>query len=327
MRLSLAVVPFLLEVALAHSAYGASNRSASLSWDRGTEADECPGPTALANAVEFRLGQQIFALGGAADLVVRASIARSTERWHVSISLSDRQGGVLGQREIDDTGSPCDGAFAAGADAIVSLIQPYVMQPAPAQAVASASLGSVVSADTGETKATRSGWRADVEAIAAMAWGVLPDQAPGVGARLRITPSSLPVGLELFAMRFGEQTSLMGALGGAQISLTLAGIGACVKTFGAGPAEGLTCAGAELGTMPARGRGYDPEREGTGSMFDLDLRQQISIHLLEPVAFLAEGALAGVIYRDSFEAQGGTIPIFQTSPVVGRFGIGIGLSF
>src|SRR5262245_29355365 len=71
----------------------------ALSWSRGDGAGECITSHALARAVEARLGRSVFVSPAAAEFMLEARIEGGPSHWSASISLQDRDGHRVGQRD------------------------------------------------------------------------------------------------------------------------------------------------------------------------------------------------------------------------------------
>lgn len=82
---------------------------ASLTWRRGVGADHCISSEQLEKALEAHLGAPVFEEDG--ELVVEGAVTReeSPARFRAQVELRDRQGSVLGRREVEVRGDACGG--------------------------------------------------------------------------------------------------------------------------------------------------------------------------------------------------------------------------
>jgi len=89
----------------AANADAAEARTSSLGWVRGSNAVECIGTRALAEAVEARLGRPVFVSAARADVAVEGQIERGPAgEWRAAISLAGEGGHGLGTRDLRSGG-------------------------------------------------------------------------------------------------------------------------------------------------------------------------------------------------------------------------------
>ena len=85
--------------------------SYSLSWVRGEGVQGCPNRQRLAREIEQRLGRNVFAPGGSRSLEM--SVATSKTGLISTIHLRDKQGNLLGKRQLESEDTECSSLFAA----------------------------------------------------------------------------------------------------------------------------------------------------------------------------------------------------------------------
>src|SRR6185503_18471734 len=79
----------------------------ALSWSRADGARECIISNALARAVEARLGRSVFVSPAAAEFMLEARIEGGPSNWSATISLQDREGHRIGQRDLTSREKDC----------------------------------------------------------------------------------------------------------------------------------------------------------------------------------------------------------------------------
>ena len=90
------------------SAVAAAPRPAALSWVRLDGAEACMTAPALAAAVEARLGRAVFASPAEAELTVEGRAERVGAGWRAVLRVSERGGGLLGEREVRSAADSCE---------------------------------------------------------------------------------------------------------------------------------------------------------------------------------------------------------------------------
>jgi hypothetical protein len=82
--------------------------TSSLSWVRLPGAESCLSTHQLAESVEKRLGHRAFVSASQAELSLEGRIERTArDRWSATLVVSDRNGHVLGKRELHARGDSC----------------------------------------------------------------------------------------------------------------------------------------------------------------------------------------------------------------------------
>ncbi|MFT3924876.1 MAG: hypothetical protein QM778_20240 [Myxococcales bacterium] len=91
----------------AQEAMPSQQARASLVWRRGPGAEECISPERLEKALSDHLGYAAFDANG--DLVVQGTVSKADNppRFRAEVELRDRQGKLLGRREVEAPGSAC----------------------------------------------------------------------------------------------------------------------------------------------------------------------------------------------------------------------------
>lgn len=79
-----------------------------LNWVRLRGAESCLSAPELAQRVELRVGRMLFASVSDAGIFVDGYVGRSREGWDVTLEVSDREGALLGRRELHVPGADCN---------------------------------------------------------------------------------------------------------------------------------------------------------------------------------------------------------------------------
>jgi hypothetical protein len=349
------------------SAARAEPRAASLSWVRHAGAESCPGPSAVANAVETRLGAHVLAPASAPDLAVEAYVEPAPPvGYHVVVAVSDPQGRVIGRRELSSADADCAAAAESAELAIALMIDPEAHASAPValprmagSAPTTSSMPAVVAPpaspvllppqpplvlspppepeDRGHsTPPRRFAWSAAVQASAAFTAGLLPGVAPGVrfAARMPIYDDrlALSAGASYYPEKRQEiQLSAAGPRVASTFQAVAVHIGACVLPDGGRARMGVIgCLGTDLGSMAIRTNGIDTTTGATGWIVDLDVRAHFVLRPLRGVLLFVGGALRLALSRERFEvvdSSGAPNPVFSRHLVGAEPEIGAGYEF
>jgi hypothetical protein len=111
---------------LASPARADTNRTTSLSWVELPGAEGCGGGAAMTTAVEQRLGRHALVPADQSDVSIDARAERSGHPpvWRAVIVLRDRDGILLGTRELVSTSSDCAELRSSVALAVALMIDP-----------------------------------------------------------------------------------------------------------------------------------------------------------------------------------------------------------
>jgi hypothetical protein len=247
----------------------------ALSWSRGDGARECITSNVLAKAVEARLGRSVFVSPAAAEFMLEARIEGGPSQWSATISLQDREGHRVGQRDLTSTEKDCRAldqslslmlALAIDPNATLTVAGAAVSTPSPAPAALPALVERAAPVVVSRSPDAPAPPRplmvaapqrvptAYSEASLRISFGMLP----GVAAPGFEVAAMLPIH-ESWLVRVGAGGWLpargAGADGGVFISQFSAALGMCGRIRGTGVFL-LLCAGAEPGLLVAGGYGF-----------------------------------------------------------------------
>lgn len=301
-----------------------------LTWVRAAGADRCPSPASVERDVARRLGREPWARDAARSIEVVAS--RPERRWLASIFVRDRDGALLGTRDLAADGDDCVALAASVALAVALAIDPDAVEPPPAPAPVAPSAPPPPRAaprarrvrPPAPRRPTATRARGGGVALRAVAGaGLLPGIAPGValGAEvLSVGDFRVTTGFVLFPeARTGD-----GAFG---FGLAAGSLSACAATSRRARAALVGCAGALVGAM--HGVVYDLRPVGAGDRPWVALQAGARVEARVAGALYAElGAdLVVPLLRHRYGVVGRPEVAFQQRPVGGAGHLGVGLRF
>lgn len=331
----------LLSVVAISTAARAENgpRAASLSWVRRPGAESCPGPAAVANAVESRLGARVLVPSSSPDLAVEAYVEPSPPiGYRVVLAVSDPEGHVIGHRELTSTEVDCTPIAESAELAIALMIDPEAHASAPSalspvepragtalpatSLVAPAStmppesrvapppvaLASPPRAEPADQKPVReSPWSGAVEGSVSFMVGLLPDVAPGVHVAAR-----MPLYEGLFALAAGasyypkktQRTALPadGSVATNEFQAASVDLRGCFQPeAGKALVSGTACLGVDVGSMSVRTSGLDISTGGTSWIVDIDMRARVMFRPIRGWLIFVGGALRLALNRDELQ--------------------------
>jgi hypothetical protein len=319
----------------------------ALSWSRSDGARECITAGALAKAVEARLGRSVFVSPAAAEFTLEARIEGAPWKWSASITVQDREGHRIGQRELTSAERDC-----RALDPSLSLMLALAIDP-NATLVTGAPLEPLPPAPTLETVERRP----PVVAPRPVAPEVgSPPSTPGAAsgiagayaeASLRVSFGLLPgpvvPGLEVATMAPLQESWLIrvgasawlpaqaeGPDGGVFLSQFAAAVGLCGR-WRSREAFLLACAGAEPGVLAAAGYGFNQSIEAD-YRFTLTIgpSAKVAAHLGGRFWAQLGGDLLVPIIRHQFyylNADRSEVEVFRQPPVAGAASLAILLAF
>jgi hypothetical protein len=167
-------------------------------------------------------------------------------------------------------------------------------------------------------------WRAAIAAGAALDGGVLPALAPAV--QLELVGAYGVWALRLYGNAFANQEARASGLdAGATFGLLLAGALACVEPR-LGELDGLSCVGAELGSLTAEGRDLDApsgRRSRSFAALRADLGARFRVASAWSISARVGAALP--LRRDPFQINGGAITLHRAASLSARGLLGLEL--
>jgi hypothetical protein len=336
MRVPLARAVFATALLVPWAAWAADAtdlRTASLNWVRRSGTEVCPGPAVVARAIERRLGHPVFVPPSRADLAVEAYVEHAETGWHVAISLSGAEE-TVGQRDLFDQEASCDHVTESAVLAIALMIDPdAVLGPEPPASVAPVPTPEAVAdRPSAPPPAPSVRWHGSVEIASGIATGLLPELAPGLFARGRAALPSRQWALELEAAYYFEQSVALESAPAkqARFAIFYGGVSFCWLPELAPGIGALACAGADVGTIAASGRGFSiPQPQRQTLLFNVVAKGRLSFRVTDRWMLLAGGDAFVPLWRDRFQAKpsGTDTDIFRLPALAGAFELGISLEF
>jgi hypothetical protein len=317
------------------NAAAAPSRSSSLGWVRGAGAEECLGTRALAEAVEARLGRQVFVSAARADVAVEGQIERSPAgAWRATIALAGEGGRVLGTRELVRDAASCRDLDEQIVLVIAVMIDPVAaLHAAPPPTVTPYVAPTVIVqrelVPVPYVAPPRPDpWRSGLHLGAVFALGLLPEPGVGLALRGRITPPRWPT-LEIGGAIWSANQAESGGVG-ARFSLAEGLAAVCAPAVAA---LGLTlggCLGARAGVIRVSGFGFALAQDHERPTFAASLEGRVLRRLVGPLALGVSPGLLVPFVRDRFfynEQAGQKLEVFRMSPLVGTLEVTLGLEF
>jgi hypothetical protein len=340
--IGVAIFPLLARAASDQPTY-------ALSWSRADGARECITASALAKAVEARLGRSVFVSTAVAEFMLEARIDGGPSMWSATISLLDREGRRIGQRDLTSTERDCRAldqslslmlALAIDPNATLAVAAPPGETPAPVVAprqpapglppvVVARALERPNVAIAPSPSAEQRVPTAYAEGSLRMSLGMLPGAVvPGVevAAVLPLHESWVArVGAVSWLPTHGEGTD-----GGVFLSQFAVALGLCGRLRGSS-AFVLLCAGAEPGLVAAAGYGFNRTVE-QDRRFTLMAGPSAKVGIQLGGRFWAQlgGDLLVPIIRHQFyyvKADDTHMEVFRSSAVTGAAGLTVLLAF
>jgi hypothetical protein len=324
-------------------------RTSSLGWVRLAGAETCAGPRAVAEAVEKRLGRQVFVAPTRADVAVEGRIERAgpSGGWHATITLTDDRGAVLGTRELTSDAAECRALDARIALALALMIDPDAVSappapvplppapeppapPPPPEPPLPVAVPVAPRCDPSppEPAASPRRWRGGVQLGFAGSVGLLPHPAPGATLRLHAVPPRGPA-FEIGASVW-PQEPLNTSWPGTSVDLVYASLSVCPLAITVAGASFFACAGVQVGSLRAQGGAFDPRYQHGQVVFDLTAAEvHVRRALLGPLFVAAGLGFLVPIVRDTILDVD---PLqnhhqWSLSPVAGTAELALGIAF
>ncbi len=323
--------------AAADPSIGKAPPSAALSWVRAPGAEECPAGPVVGAEVERVLAGPTLAPIAQADLVIEGRVAPLATGFETTLTLTLRNGSVLGTRKLVSTESSCAAITREVALVIALMIDPEAaLRPAP-RPPPTPDPGLSPGAPSAPTPCPSPlppaafpdkprPWSVHFAAGPVVGLGLLPDPGFGVRVRAAITPPGLfplEIGAELFTpVRAGSESQ------GVEIRFAQAFGRACPLAVSRGAWDFAGCAGVDLGSVRGAGFGFPVNRAAELLVVAAALGGRLGLHLGGVVVASAGADLAIPFLRGRFfyNAAGGEArEAFLTAPVAGTLDLAIGV--
>ncbi|MBX3192299.1 MAG: hypothetical protein KF819_35240 [Labilithrix sp.] len=313
-------------------------RTSALSWVRLPGADACIAAPALAAAVEARLGRRVFVPPSDAELSVEGTIGydAKSKRYHATFRVADRDGKVLGTREVDERADACDKLDDRLAFVLSILIDPdAALDPAPARppdpAPAPAPPPPTAPPAPREEPppAPPEPWRWLAGADFGGAAGLVPDVGWVVSGHGILTPPKWP-GLRAKGSSFLPTSRRVEGIARADITLVTGELAICPVQVRSRPFGFNACLGGMLGQLGARGGGF-PDSRGYDTLLGgivVDTLVELAVTRSPDLVFTLSPALVVPLSRARLaydDAGGVRRTIFEVSPVGGSLSLGLAI--
>lgn len=304
----------------------ASSALAELVWERGIGASECLDAADLTARVEARLQREVFVEEGADLRVVGRIEARPAGGFLVRLVL-ELDGAEIGTREITSDRSEChrlDESLAVVLALFVDVSRDDIALALPNEP----SQAAVDAPSASPRTEGDSGWEGGARIEASVGAGTLPDAAWGLRLLAWLRPRG-PLSIEVDAGHTLDSSRSLGASTPARVTASVRWLGAagCLDASLIEWLELGGCVRAELGTIAARGSGFDRPSAGEIPWIAGVVGTRLRARVAGPLEVTIGVELVIPFVRDHFvaEVEAGTRVIAHAPDPVGiRAGIGIG---
>lgn len=315
-------------------------RTSSLAWVRLPGAEQCIAAPALATAVEKRLGRRVFVPPSDAEMTVEGTIAArpDVKRFKATFRVSDREGKVLGSREVDEPASSCDKLDDRLAFVVALLIDPEAAMgggekpaPPPADPVDNRPLPPPETkpidkpVEPAPKEDAPPPWRWMLGAEFGGAAGLVPDVGWVVSGTVLVTPPRWP-GIRAKFSSFLPSSRRIESVAIAEISLVAGELGICPLQWRPTPFGIALCASGLLGQLDARGQGFPESRGYSTTMGGIALDALFELHFTKAFGMTITPALVVPLSRARLayeDATGARRTIFELSAVGGSLSLGL----
>jgi hypothetical protein len=296
----------LAAVLFAVPASAGDGRRFALRWTTAPDAQGCRDE-GLARAVEQRLGRAVFDTPESATWLIDARVARAgpAATWRATVTLQDRDGALLGSRELESEAVDCSDLRDSMTLVIALMIDPDGSRPAAAPPQREPP-PSPSPAESAWVPRRAPPWHVSAEIAALVASGLLPSALPGVALRTIIAVDPR-WSVEVYAGAFLPESVAVQPNVSAEFSLVLSGLAGCRRLLQTGQSGALhLCAGLEVGALGSRGKGFDAATASTTPTLDVVAQA----HWVAPLggsglALRLAAALNLALARDRFEYDDG----------------------
>lgn len=313
----------------------------TLRWVRAPGAESCPDDADMARAVERRLGRPAFVPAEQAQLSLETIVEPAPAGGFRARITLVRGSAVVGQRELESAEPSCAALAEKVALALALTIDPEasLSEPAPDPVVSEPEPLPVPEPPPPRpappppappppppvAEPARPILQADLEVAAAIATGIMPELAPGVLARGRVTLWDLPFAAELEAAYFPERTLEAAAGKGADFALFYGGLGLCSRPPRSSTLAFSGCIDADFGSLGGRGHGFDYNPSFRAPVFLIGARGRVWFRPLRNLAIVLGPGLSLPLVRDHFQTRSpaGTEDLFRMSAAGFVFDLGV----
>lgn len=318
------------------------------SWVRARGADQCPGPSAVTDAVESRLARAVFSSSAAQS--IEAIVSRADNQWSVELYLRNVDGTLLGSRTLSSERAECEAAVEAAVFAITLALDPDADPDASPQHTpeTSAAIRGALSlaravtdaprapVATQHTQSTPPPTRVDLGAVSLGGWasfGALPALSSGASLHGYVRVYRR-FGVRTWLRFLPEQRSDTTTIGGVSFGLTTVTLGGDVELIDVSRFALSVSLGPTVGAMHAVPHDRAPADSGQRAFFALTASAIGAIRLVGPLSLDVgiEADLPITRYRfglESTSAQGATVysPVFEQPWLAAGAWIALGARF
>jgi hypothetical protein len=307
--------------------------TATLDVKRAPGAEECLDATALAKAVETRLGRAAFR-GASPELEVTVELERLPDGvWRAQLLLEDAKGQALGRRELLSAEPSC-----AALDPSLALVVALLVDAPPAPPVE-----PPPPSDTSVPPPPRplpppptpiriprappppeEPWRLGASLSAALSLGWLPSFAPGASLALSAEPPRLPE-LVAFAQFFAPRRRDSAEGRGVEVSLMRVGLAVCPSLYRGSSVRVAACVGQTVGRVSATAFGFDENRRSADLGYAVEVGGLFQLSLIGPLTFRVFPGVEVPLTRNVYVSGPERAVLFRSSPVAARGEMGLGV--
>lgn len=328
--------PWLLGALLAPLFAATTARAdVELRW-RAPEGAGCPDRSAVALAVEERLGRSVFSDGDSPGFVIEGAIEPVDDGFRARLALQAPDGAALGERVIEGGEAPC-GALLRTVAIVVSLLvtqhEPLVRlyepaPPPPPPAPTPARPSPPIPAEEIEPPPVDEGRLGLSVGLGASVRGLgVPGPAFGIRQTLGLRWTAWP--LELVAEVQVVPPFRWEGAAALDLWLWSAGASICPRFFDGDDLRLITCAGVVGGQLHAAGVGLDVVRRVEAPRLDLITRIGAALRLAGPL-WVSLAALVDVPliqHRLTAGPPGDEQVVFEGAPISLGLAASLALSF
>lgn len=313
-----------------------------LQWQREVGAESCPTADAIRNGVEHRLSRRVFTLAEGpepeeTELVVVGRIEPFRDGWRAQMTMRQRSGELVGEREVVAPERRCESLLDTLALVLALMVdlpsrQVHIREPVPrAPEPGSADVKVQVEPAGAHAEAVPPSRSARVVGgLSAMTMtGLVPSLAIGPRMSVGVQAARLPrVQSEISVLgwsRVGQPDS-----SGADFALWTVGMAICPSLVASAAREFGACIGAAGGVVQAAGFGYQVNRAGMRGTAVATMRLELAQRLVGALWAQLDGGLGiPLVYQRFVQtgADGSRSTLYETARVAGSAALGVRIDF
>jgi hypothetical protein len=178
-------------------------------------------------------------------------------------------------------------------------------------------------------KAKPEPWRVEVAVGGALAVGLLPGAAPGLGALVVVEPPHF-MGLFLGGNYWSKQSVTAEGDATSDVSLAHAGVGVCPLSWAQGRVSYRLCGGVAVGSLQSKGIGFDTAQSDEKLSAQVLVPNRFAVRIAGPLALSAGVTVMVPLLRTELTyrtSDGVSHSLYDPSPVAGAGDVGLALFF